>query len=98
MTKVFFILGITTFFLFLVQATALFGASSLINANIEGFVPPIAPTTIDFFGTLTFVVANFGVFFTLMTISSTFLIVGSVIFVAYGFAMLWAILELIRGI
>ena len=94
-SKVTFIVGITIFFLFIVQVTGIWGVSFLQNADIN-FTPPPAPTSI--LDALAFVVGNFAVFFTIMSVSSTFLIIGSVIFLGYTIGMLWAILELIRGV
>lgn len=94
-SKVFFIISITMFFFFIVQITGLWGASFLSNSDIN-FTPPPAPTSI--LDALSFVVGNFGVFFAIMTVSSGFLVFGTVIVLAYSVGMLWAILELIRGV
>lgn len=95
MTKVFFILGISVFFLFLVQVSALWGIRILDNID-PTFVAPAPPT--DPLATIFYVLNNFGIFFQLMFASSGFLIFGSVVVVGYSIAMLWAILEMVRGV
>lgn len=95
MTKVFFILGITAFFLALIQITGLWGISFLDNID-PSFTAPSPPTSI--LDTIAFVVNNFLIFFQLMFASSSFFLFGSVVILSYSIAMLWAILELINGV
>jgi len=69
-----------------------------ILANLDPtFQPPTPPTTIDFFGTISFIVANFVIFFTLMGVSTTFFIVGAVLITTITITMLWVVLRLVRG-
>ena len=96
MTKVFFIIGITMFFLFIVQISAMWGTTILNNTNNLSFTAPAPPSNI--LDALGYIVANFGIFFTIMSVSSGFLIFGSVIVIAYVIGMFWAVLELIRGV
>jgi hypothetical protein len=95
MPKVYFIFATVLFFLFITQVSALVGVSVLSNVPV-GFTPPPPPTSI--LDVLGFVVNNFVLFFKLMTVSSDFLIFGSVVITTFVIALLWAILELVRGI
>jgi hypothetical protein len=92
MSNTIFILSITVFFLAVIQLSALFGVSFL-GGNIEFVAPSEAPTGI--LEGIAFFFLQFGVFFQLMTVSSEFLIFGSVLIIGYTIAMLWAIAELV---
>lgn len=96
MTKVFFILGLTVFVFFIINVSAMVGVSSITGqTNIE--IPETRPTA-DPISALLYIPQNIGIFFQLMTLSSTFSIFGTVLLFGYGVAMFWAILELVRGV
>jgi len=95
-SKLQFIFTTTVFFLFIIQMSAILGVDIISSQIPSSITPPSAPNSIiDIFG---YIVSNFGIFFQLMTVSSTFLIFGSVILTAYVISMIWVILELVRGI
>lgn len=99
MTKVFFILASTIFFLFVVNV-----AGNMGQTVISGFTPSaLTPSNttvagVDPLSSLFYVTQNLAVFFQLMFISSEWFLFGSIIIGGYVIAMLWAILEIIRGV
>jgi hypothetical protein len=93
MTKVWFILGTFAFITFVVQMGALMGSSIVTNAPPPPTIPDV-PTAWDY---LTYPVANIGYFFQLMAVSSTYTVVG-VILSIFLVGLIWAIIELIRGV
>lgn len=94
-TKLGFIFASTLFFLFVVQVGGMIGQNVLTGFDTD-FTAPSAPTGIDtvLFG----FISNFGVFISLMSVSSEFFLFGSVVIGAYVIAMLYIAIEVIRGI
>ncbi len=95
MDKIQFILFYTTFFFFIAQVTGMAG-QSLISGVTTSITPPPAPTSI--LDTIGYVVNNIGFFFSLMTISTTYMLFGILIVSPFIITMLWILLEMIRGI
>lgn len=96
MSKVWFILASTIFVLFLIQVGAMIGAS-IVTGGGTSITTPTAPSA-DPISNAIWVVQNIGFFFTLMTVDSSFLIFGSVIILGYVISMIWAVIEVIRGV
>lgn len=95
-SKLGFIFAGSVFFFFIAQVSAIVGVSFLSGGVSGNVTPPDAPTSI--LDTIFYVVNNFAIFFTLMTVSSGFAIFGGVVVVAYVIGLIWAILELVRGV
>ena len=90
-----FIFGTTLFFLFIVQIGGLIGTDIINNFDASFEVTYTGNPWLD---TFTFAFNNFGVFFTLMTVSSEFFLFGTVIIGAYIVTLLYIAIELGRGI
>ena len=95
LTKTDFILADVVFLFFVIQISALAGVSILNSTGIT-FTPPAPPT--DPITFLLYIFNNIGIFFTLMGLSSQFFLIGAVLIVPLSIALLWAVIELIRGI
>ena len=70
------------------------GMTLINNAPQPPTIPP-QPTGLDYIG---YLFGNMGYFFELMTMSSSFFVFGVVLLTPFIVTMLWAILELIRGV
>lgn len=82
-------------FIFTVVFLTSLGAPSIVeNAPDAPTMPTTSPTILDY---LVFVFDNIAYFFTLMFISSTYAVLGTVLFLPFGILILWDILHLIRG-
>lgn len=93
-SKLGFIFTSTLFFLFIVNISAMLGASV-----IDGF--EIAEFTSSgnwFLDLLTLVYNNLQIFINLIGTSSSFALFNGIILVAYSLGLVWAILELARGV
>lgn len=94
-SKLGFIIGSTIFFLFIVQVSAYVGTEL-----VSGFEPS---TTTNFTGISVLdliigVVNNVGIFIALIGVSSEFSLFNGTILLAYATGMIWAIVELLRGV
>lgn len=94
-TKVWFVIGAFSFILIITQLGALMGETLISNA-------PPSPATLaappsNFLATLGYIAENIGYFFTLMGLSSTYAILGIVLLIL-TVGMIWAVIELIRGV
>jgi hypothetical protein len=94
MSKLNFILFYTVFLFFITNISALAGQSILQNAPQPPTIPS-APTALDY---ILYPIFNIVYFFQLMGVSSVFLAFGALILTPFIITMLWAILELIRGV
>jgi len=92
MTKYTILMAYTTFLFFVMQIGSMAGATLIKNAP-EPPTPPEAIT--DIFGFATFIVNNIVYFFTLMTVSSDYLIFGLVVLTPFVIFLIWIVLELI---
>jgi hypothetical protein len=92
-TKVWFILYYSLFLFTIIEISALAGSDLIKNSPTPPTIPP-NPSGFDY---LVFVLNNVGYFFTLMTISTEYAIFGVIVLTPFTIAMIWAILELIRG-
>lgn len=70
------------------------GASVIKNAPPPPTIPP-EPTILDY---IVYPIQNIGYFFVLMTVSTDFLMFGSLILTPFIIALVWIILELVRGV
>jgi len=87
LTKLEFILFYSFFLFFVMQISAMAGTSI-----VSGIAPPKAPTGIG-----DAVLSNFGYFFKMMTVSTTFGIFGTLILTPLVIGLIWIIIETIRG-
>jgi hypothetical protein len=93
-SKVEFILYYSIFLFTVIQLTAMAGSNVIINAPTPPTIPP-EPTAWDL---AIYPIANIGYFFTLMIVNSTFTLFGIMILTPFTIAMIWAVLELLRGV
>ena len=93
MSKTFFILSYTIFVFFLIQILALMGQNIINNAPNPPIIPP-QPTILDY---IVYPFLNIGYFFQLMAISSTYALIG-LILLPFNIALIWSVIELIRGV
>jgi hypothetical protein len=93
-TKLEFILFYALFLFFITQISAMAGASILKNAPPPPTIPP-EPTIVDY---IVYPIQNIGYFFRLMLVSSDFALFGTLILVPFLIALVWIILELVRGV
>ena len=87
-SKLYFVMGAFAFILFVTQIGEIIGLDMIPNAPTT----PQAPTSI-----IDTIFTNFGYFFQLMGLSSAYALVGFVLAVI-SIGMIWAIIELIRGV
>jgi len=94
MSKYTILLGYTTFLFFVIQISAMAGATLIKNAPS----PPAAPSTPGALELLSFILNNIVFFFNLMAISTDFLIFGAVVLTPFIIFLLWIIIELIADL
>jgi len=96
MTKVFFILASTLFFLFVVYISSQLGIELItgFNPSLTEFVSS-GNWLVDM---VNLVGWNLSIFVNLMFISSEFALFNGVILLGYGISLLWSIMELARGV
>jgi hypothetical protein len=82
-------------FVFAMVELSSLASVSLINNPPSTPVLPTQPTGID---VITYLINNIAYFFTLMTISSSYALLGTIILVPYVISMGWCLLEIIRGV
>lgn len=92
-TKLEFILFYSLFLSFVVQLSAMAGATIIKNAPPPPTIPP-QPTIVDY---IVWPILNAGYFFKLMSVSSDFLLFGSLILTPFLIALIFLIIELVRG-
>lgn len=92
-TRIGYVVFTTLFLFFVIQVSALVGASI-----IAGFdAVPVSVNT----GNLTiltfplFILENFFIFISLMSVSSEFLLLGTILIPAFVIGFLWAVIEII---
>ena len=93
MSKVWFILGSFAFITVVTQIGALMGSTIVENAPDSPTLPD-APTVWNY---ITWPISNVIYFIQLMTISSAYAFVGAITLIIVV-ALIWAVLELIRGV
>lgn len=93
-TKLEFIIFYSIFLFFTIQISSMAGAYIL-----SGVSSPTAPTKpsgiIDSIG---WVVSNIGYFFKMMTVSTEFALFGAVVLTPFLIALIWIVIEVIRGV
>jgi len=94
MNKLDFILFYSMFLFFIVQIGSMAGINIVKNAPAPPSLPP-KPTVLDY---LVYPFQNIGYFFSLMRVSSDYLLFGSLILVPYIITLIWIIIELVRGV
>jgi hypothetical protein len=70
------------------------GVSIVKNAPSPPTIPP-QPTIIDY---IVYPISNIGYFFSLMAVSSDYLIFGTLVISPFIIGLIWTILELVRGV
>lgn len=93
-TKIEFILFYSIFLMFVIQISSMAGATIIKNAPPPPTIPP-EPTVLDY---IVYPIKNIGYFFKLMTVSTDFLLLGSVLFTPFLITLIWIIIELVRGV
>ena len=94
-TKLGYIFASTGFFLFVVFVSTLIGENIVTGFEIE---PVINLTGIGILDLIIGVVNNLFLFTALVQTSSEFFLFGTVLVTAYSVGMIWAIVELLRGV
>jgi hypothetical protein len=94
LTKLQFIYFYALFLFFVIQIGSMAGYTIVKNAPPAPTIPP-EPTILDY---ITYPIANIGYFFKLMMTSSDYFLFGALILTPFIVAMLWVILEFVRGI
>lgn len=87
-SKLYFVIGAFAFILFVTQMGAIIGIDMIPNAPTT----PQPPTSI-----IDTIFTNFGYFFQLMGLSSAYAFIGFILAII-SVGMIWAIIELIRGV
>jgi len=85
-----------SFFLFFVIELSAMAGTTIVKGVSPPTVPPL-PTWATGFTGLFYVVNNISYFFTLMTVSTPYKILGIVIFTPFTIILIWIIIRLIRG-
>ena len=93
-TKLEFLLFYSLFMFFIVTIGGMAGATIVKNAPPPPTIPS-EPTLLDY---LVWWVSNIGYFFKLMTVSSDYLLFGSLILAPFLVALIYIIVEVVRGI
>lgn len=88
-----FVFGWSLFFFAVIFLSSLYGSSVIGDPNVQ----LIIPTTPGILDILLFPIQAAAVFIQLMTVNSSFFILGSVIIPAFAIGMLWSLAELFRG-
>jgi hypothetical protein len=94
LTKLQFVYFYALFLFFVIQIGSMAGYTIVKNAPSAPTIPP-EPTVVDY---ITYPIKNIGYFFKLMMTSSDYFLFGTLILMPLIIAMLYAILEFIRGI
>jgi len=93
-TKVEFFVFYTMFLFAIIQITAMMGSDIITNAPTVPTIPAV-PTAWDY---LSYPFENIAYFFTLAALRSSFAIFGAIIITPFAIGVIWAVIELVRGI
>lgn len=92
-TKLEFMIFLSTFLFFIIPISNMMGTNLIKNAPTPPTIPP-EPTVWNY---ITYPFENLGYFFRIMSISTEFQILGLITSV-FIIALIWCIIELVRGV